>query len=484
MVFTSPTFLFGFLPIILALYYFSPWKIKNTILFAGSLIFYAWGETFYVLIMIISILSNHAFGVRIGRLSRGLHDENKKRKALLASAIAVNLLLLGWFKYANFLFENINLVLEWLSLSPLIIKKVHLPLGISFFTFQAISYIVDVYRNETPAQKSRYQLGLYISLFPQLIAGPIVRYHDVVGQIIKRAHSIELFASGVQRFVFGLAKKMLIANPLGEVADNVFAQSAGDLSSPVAWLGITCYSLQIYFDFSGYSDMAIGLGRMFGFRFLENFNYPYISKSIQEFWRRWHISLSSWFRDYLYIPLGGNRGSPARTYLNLTLVFLLCGFWHGASWNFIVWGMLHGTFLVIERAWLGKYLVNTWSVFRHIYTFFAVTIAWVFFRADTLPDALTYLSVMFGSTGDVVPIYSVSYMLTKEAIVALIFGLILATPLYPFMLRKFATIETKNLVSTVTVHVLPNTVLFSVLLFLSLSKVATATYNPFIYFRF
>jgi alginate O-acetyltransferase complex protein AlgI len=484
MVFTSPTFLFGFLPIILALYYFSPWKIKNTILFAGSLFFYAWGETYYLLVMIVSILSNHAFGIKIAALSRGLHVENKKRKILLAFAIAVNLVLLGWFKYANFLFENINIFLQWLSLSPIIIKKVHLPLGISFFTFQAISYIVDVYRNETPVQKSRYQLGLYISLFPQLIAGPIVRYHDVAGQILKRAHSIELFASGVQRFVFGLAKKMLIANPLGEVADNVFAQSAGDLTSPVAWLGITCYSLQIYFDFSGYSDMAIGLGRMFGFRFLENFNYPYISQSIQEFWRRWHISLSSWFRDYLYIPLGGNRGSPARTYMNLTLVFLLCGFWHGASWNFIVWGMLHGTFLVLERAWLGKYLSQSWHFVRHFYTLFVVTVAWVFFRADTLPDALTYLSVMFGSTGDGLVIYSVSYMLTKEALIALIFALVISSPTYPYIMRKLAAIEHNSLLSTLTVQVLPNTLLFSFLLILSLSKVATATYNPFIYFRF
>jgi alginate O-acetyltransferase complex protein AlgI len=288
----------------------------------------------------------------------------------------------------------------------------------------------------------------------------------------------------VQRFVFGLAKKMLIANPLGEVADNVFAQSAGDLSSPVAWLGITCYSLQIYFDFSGYSDMAIGLGRMFGFRFLENFNYPYISKSITEFWRRWHISLSSWFRDYLYIPLGGNRGTPARTYFNLIIVFLLCGFWHGASWNFIVWGMLHGTFLVLEKAWYGKYLDKAWSGFRHSYTLFIVTIAWVFFRADTLPDALTYLSVMFGSSENSVAVYSVSYMMTKEAMIALIFGFLFATPLYPYIHRKLSQIDHNNFLSTFTVQVLPNTLLFSFLLVLSLSKVATATYNPFIYFRF
>jgi len=230
--------------------------------------------------------------------------------------------------------------------------------------------------------------------------------------------------------------------------------------------------------------MAIGLGRMFGFRFLENFNYPYISKSITEFWRRWHISLSSWFRDYLYIPLGGNRGTPARTYFNLIVVFLLCGFWHGASWNFIVWGMLHGTFLVLEKAWYGKYLDKAWSAFRHFYTLFIVTIAWVFFRADTLPDALTYLSVMFGSSDNSVPVYSVTYMMTKEAIIALIFGLLFATPLYPYIHRKLSQIDHNNFLSTFTVQVLPNTLLFTFLLVLSLSKMAIATYNPFIYFRF
>jgi len=357
MLFSYPTFLFGFLPIILTLYFLSPWKAKNAILLTASLFFYAWGESFYVLVMIVSILSNHAFGIRIGRLSSELPNENKKRKILLAYGVAVNLLLLGWFKYANFLFENINVALNWIDVDPIVIKDVHLPLGISFFTFQAISYLVDVYRNVTPAQPSRYKLGLYISLFPQLIAGPIVRYHDVAGQIEIRTHSIELFSSGVQRFVFGLAKKMLVANPLGLVADTVFAQSASDLSSPVAWLGIISYSLQIYFDFSGYSDMAIGLGRMFGFRFLENFNYPYISKSIQEFWTRWHISLSTWFRDYLYFPLGGSRCSSTRTYINLIIVFFLCGFWHGASWNFIVWGLIHGFFLKghgLEDIWLKR----------------------------------------------------------------------------------------------------------------------------------
>ncbi|GMR06845.1 MAG: MBOAT family protein [Gammaproteobacteria bacterium] len=484
MLFSYPTFLFGFLPIILTLYFLSPWKAKNAILLTASLFFYAWGESFYVLVMIISILSNHTFGVRIGRLSSELPNESKKRKILLAYGVAVNLLLLGWFKYANFLFENINVALNWIDVAPIIIKEVHLPLGISFFTFQAISYLVDVYRNITPAQPSRYKLGLYISLFPQLIAGPIVRYHDVAGQIEKRTHTIELFSSGVQRFVFGLAKKMLIANPLGLVADSVFAQSASDLSSPVAWLGIISYSLQIYFDFSGYSDMAIGLGRMFGFRFLENFNYPYISKSIQEFWTRWHISLSTWFRDYLYFPLGGSRCSPTRTYINLIIVFFLCGFWHGASWNFIVWGLIHGFFLIVERAWIGKHLAKAWAPFRYFYAIFVVTIAWVFFRADTLPDALAYLSVMFGLSGDAAPIYSVPYMLTNEAAVALIFGIVFATPLYPTITRKLSRHKYSNSISAISQKVIPEIALVSLLLALGLSSVATSTYNPFIYFRF
>ena len=483
MVFSSPTFLFGFLPIMLIVYFLSPWRIKNAILFTGSLFFYAWGEVFYVLIMLVSILSNHAFGIRIDR-TEDSPPGVKKRKRLLAYGIAVNLLLLGWFKSANFIFDNINIVLIYLNIEPIVIKQVHLPLGISFFTFQAISYLVDVYRRETSAQENRYNLGLYISLFPQLIAGPIVRYRDIASQILKRTHSIELFSSGVQRFVYGLAKKMLIANPLGEVADMVFAQSAGDLSAPVAWLGILCYTLQIYFDFSGYSDMAIGLGRMFGFRFLENFNYPYISRSIQEFWRRWHISLSTWFRDYLYIPLGGNRVSSARTYFNLILVFLLCGLWHGASWNFIVWGMIHGSFLIMERAWLGQVLNKSISLFRHTYTLFVVIIAWVFFRADSLSEANEYLISMFSLLGSTQPIYTIPYFLTWEAIIALFAGFLFSTPIYHFVTSQFNNTVKAASVRVDIVSSATRLTILIILLSLSLIKVASSTYNPFIYFRF
>jgi len=314
-------------------------------LLAVSLLFYAWGEVFYVGVMFASILTNYATG-RFIYYARNSSDHRLTSKFYLAIGIAINIIS---FKYANFITNNINDLLSLFSLGTIDLEPIHLPLGISFFTFQAISYIVDVYRKEVTAQKNIYNLALYISLFPQLIAGPIVRYHDIALQITDRLHSMELFSSGVQRFIIGLAKKMLIANPLGEVADNVFALSGNDLTTPLAWIGIISYSLQIYFDFSGYSDMAIGLGRMFGFRFHENFNHPYIAKSLREFWRRWHISLSSWFKDYVYIPLGGNRVSTVRVYTNLLIVFLLTGIWHGASWNFIVWGMFHGFFLATEH---------------------------------------------------------------------------------------------------------------------------------------
>jgi alginate O-acetyltransferase complex protein AlgI len=484
MLFSSPTFLFGFLPIILLVYFLSPWKIRNAILLTGSLIFYAWGEVFYVLVMVASILINHAFGMRISRLDGHYADYGRKRKHALGMGIAANLLILAWFKYANFIFDNINILLGWISIDPVAINDIHLPLGISFFTFQAISYLFDVYRDEAPVQKSRYKLGLYISLFPQLIAGPIVRYNDIANQIGQRAHSVELFSSGIRRFIFGLAKKMLIANPLGEVADNVFSLSSNDLTSPVAWLGIICYALQIYFDFSGYSDMAIGLGRMLGFRFLENFNYPYISQSIQEFWRRWHISLSSWFRDYLYIPLGGNRGTLTRTYINLIIVFLLTGLWHGASWNFIVWGMTHGFFMLLERGGLGKLLGNAWPATRHLYTLFVVTIAWVFFRADTLPQARQYLSGMFGMNETNIYAPDIRIMMTHETTLAMIAGLLLATPLYPALRKRLTALHLGGETMQLVMHTLPGIIIPALLFIASLAKVASSTYNPFIYFRF
>ncbi|RJQ56225.1 MAG: MBOAT family protein [Nitrospiraceae bacterium] len=476
MVFSSTIFLFGFLPLILFLYYISPKVSKNIVLLSGSLIFYAWGEVFYVLVMISSIIFNYVLGIFINRPSR--------KKIYLSVGVIGNLILLGTFKYANFIIDNFNSVLNRMNLDSISIEPVHLPIGISFFTFHSISYLVDVYRRKSPAQKNIFDFALYISLFPQLIAGPIIRYHDIASQIINRSHSIILISSGIQRFVFGLAKKMLIANPLGEVADKIFALPADRLSSSITWLGILCYTLQIYFDFSGYSDMAIGLARMFGFHLLENFNYPYISKSIQEFWRRWHISLSTWFRDYLYIPLGGNRVSPSRVYFNLFLVFILCGLWHGASWNFIVWGLIHGLFLITERVGFTQFLEKLWRPIRHGYAMIIVATAWVFFRSDTISFALHYVSVMFGINNPSRSFYTIEMFLTNEVIISLLFGIMFATPLYSFISENLKLNYYKNHIKAVPYYYAPKMLLICILLFISILKVTSSTYSPFLYFRF
>ncbi len=365
MVFSSITFLFFFLPVFLMGYLGVGKKGRNLFLLLASLFFYLWGEQLFVLVMLASIVMNYFFGLLLDRV--GIQG-SRAGKFLLAAALVANLGMLVFFKYANFAVDNLNLLLSWLNMPLMHLHKVHLPIGISFFTFQAMSYLIDLYRQEYKAQKNPLYLGLYISLFPQLIAGPIVRYSDIAEHIKKRTVSLHDFACGAERFVFGLGKKILIANPMGLMADHIFAMQAELLSTGTAWLGITCYTLQIYFDFSGYSDMAIGLGRMFGFHFLENFNYPYISRSIREFWRRWHISLSTWFRDYLYIPLGGNRHGNNRTSLNLLIVFLLCGLWHGASWNFILWGLMYGFFLVAERGIWGRIVTGMHPIGQHCYT--------------------------------------------------------------------------------------------------------------------
>ena len=379
--------------------------MKNTVLLIGSLTFYAWGEKIYVLIMVVSILVNYGVG-RLISFTDGEHPLSKVHpKLFLAAGIIVNLSFLGVFKYTNFLVEQVNVGLIGLNVAPIVIPRVHLPIGISFFTFQAISYLVDVYRKEVRAQRNILHLALFISLFPQLIAGPIIRYKDIVSQIVDRFMRPCFFTYSIQRFVFGLSKKMLIANPLGELADKVFALPAESLSTVLVWPAIFCYTLQIYFDFSGYSDMAIGLGGMFGFKFKENFNYPYVAKSIRDFWRRWHISLSTWFRDYLYIPLGGDRCTLLRLYVNLWLVFFLCGLWHGASWNFIVWGAIHGCFIVLERIGFSKILDQLWAPVQIFYTMAVVIVGWVFFRSDTIAYALDYLEVMFNPSRIFNPVY-------------------------------------------------------------------------------
>lgn len=480
MVFSSPIFLFGFLPLVLLAYYASPRVAKNLVLLAASLLFYAWGEVFYVGVMLVSIGVNFAVGQWIGRTL-----DSPKAKLLLAMGVVANLVLLVSFKYANFIADNMNWLLAQLHGPTYNLDEVHLPLGISFFTFQALSYLVDVYRREVPAQKNLFDLALYISLFPQLIAGPIVRYHDVAQQIRGRNHSIYVFASGVERFVYGLAKKMLIANPLGAVADAAFGLSGGELTMPLAWIGILAYSLQIYFDFSGYSDMAIGLGRMFGFRFLENFNYPYISRSLREFWRRWHISLSTWFRDYVYIPLGGSRVVTWRVYTNLLIVFVLTGFWHGASWNFLIWGLFHGAFLAAEHAGFSRVLAKAWAPVQHIYALLVVMVAWVFFRAETLPDALAYLSAMTSPSAWQTTGLQYAQILTHEALLAFVAGLVLVTPIYRLSHGYLMDMAEKRAhpVGSMLADIPRMACLFG-LFYVSCVKIAASTYNPFIYFRF
>ena len=351
MVFASPLFLFLFLPATIAAYFALPPRFRNAVLFVASLAFYAWGEARYVPLVLGSVAFNWWMGTRIADASDGA-----SRKRRLAVAVAGNLAALAVFKYANFAVANIDAIAPIFGLSGIALAAIPLPLGISFFTFHAISYVVDVYKRTATAQRNVRDFALYILLFPQLIAGPIIRYRDIAAQLRAREANMSEFAYGVRRFVLGLGKKLLIANTLGQTADAIFALPAGQVGAALAWLGLACYTLQIYFDFSGYSDMAIGLMRMFGFRILENFNYPYVARSIREFWRRWHISLSNWFRDYLYVPLGGNRRGARRAYANLVIVFLLCGLWHGASWPFVLWGAWHGVVLVIERAGFGRLL--------------------------------------------------------------------------------------------------------------------------------
>jgi alginate O-acetyltransferase complex protein AlgI len=481
--FTEPTFLFLFLPILLALYFatFSRehGRYGNWLLLIASIIFYANGGGAFTWLMLASIAFNYWMAIAVDR-----GRASGRAKAILAAAVAVDLIVLGVFKYANFFADNVNTIFLALGVHPVVMPRVLLPIGISFFTFHAISYVVDVYRRDATAQKSPVHAALYLLLFPQLIAGPIIRYRDLADQLATRIVTLDDFAYGVRRFVIGLAKKVLIANVVAGPADKMFALPFDQLSAAHAWLGIVCYTLQIYFDFSGYSDMAIGLGRMFGFTFPENFRWPYIAGSVQEFWRRWHISLSTWFRDYLYVPLGGNRVSPARTYGNLVTVFFLCGLWHGASWNFVIWGLFHGLFLAIERVVSrrpgssgrgepGPRLFR--SGLLHVYTLLVVMIGWVFFRADTLPGALAFLKAMAGLSPAMPTPFSVQWYLTPELWLALSAGVVGSMPWVPAIAREREPSWTLGLVSTAALVAL---------LGASVMQMAARTYNPFIYFRF
>lgn len=469
MVFSSMIFLWLFLPIVLVLYFISNNKFKNIILLISSLIFYAWGEPKYIILMIISVLINYVYGILIDKY-------RKYDKKILFLAIITNLGLLGYFKYFNFFSSNINKVFgrEMLEL-----KEIILPIGISFYTFQILSYVIDLYRKEIKVQKNILNLALYVSFFPQLIAGPIVKYKDVEEEINERSVNLELFASGVRKFVYGLGKKVILSNTLALITDTIYLNDISSLNTPVVWLAALTYTLQIYFDFSGYSDMAIGLGRMFGFHFPENFNLPYISESITEFWRRWHISLSTWFKQYLYIPLGGNRKGKLRTYINLFIVFFATGLWHGASFNFIAWGLYYGIFLIIERIFLKKILdKNKFKLINNLYVMLIVIIGWVLFRANGLRHALEIIKLMFSFD------FSKTYILLPTFINLKTIGIIVISILLCGPTQKmFNKLKNKEKIKKVYENRLEFIVIIFILTF-SIFELVASSYNPFIYFRF
>jgi alginate O-acetyltransferase complex protein AlgI len=478
--FTEPTFLFIFLPSLLATYFLVGPRLKNAVLLVASVLFYALGAGAFTSLVLASIAFNYLAALAIAR-----RQGTPAARRILIATVAINLLVLGVFKYAAFAVGNLNVVLPVFRVEPFAVPEVLLPIGISFFTFHAISYVVDVYRRDASAQKQPVEAALYLLVFPQLIAGPIIRYRQIAGQLSSRVNTTSDFAYGVRRFVIGLAKKMLIANTLAAPADRIFAMAPAEITAAHAWLAVICYTLQIYFDFSGYSDMAIGLGRMFGFHFPENFAYPYIATSVQDFWRRWHMSLSAWFRDYVYIPLGGNRASPSRMYFNLVLVFFLCGLWHGASWTFVVWGLFHGAFLVVERVGVARWLAAMPAVLRHAYVLVVVMIGWVFFRADTLAGAVAMLGAMFGLGGAVPAVYALSWYLSPEVFLALAAGIIGSTPVVPRVTAWLATPNAETGAPQVSwVPSLVGVVALVALLAASLSLSSAQSYNPFIYFRF
>jgi len=520
MLFSSPIFVFLFLPLVLGIYFVAPRRLRNTWLLLTSIFFYAWGEPVMVAVMLLSIVANWSFGRWVERAR-----DTGGAKRVLAIAVAFNLGLLIVFKYSDWIWSGITSALFGLGLTQeplgpigsfipsgsmlrdvLLTPEGHvrLPLGVSFFTFQATSYVIDVFRRDVPAERSPVDFGMYKAFFPQLIAGPIVRYRDVHEQIHQRRVTLEGFVAGIRRFVIGLGKKMLIANVCAEVADRVFGSPAAnmagipaaELTPAVAWLGVAAYTAQIYFDFSGYSDMAIGLGRMFGFKFLENFNYPYSARSITDFWRRWHISLSSWFRDYLYIPLGGNRLGRVRTYFNLLAVFALCGLWHGASSTFLVWGLYHGLFLVLERLGLSAWLDRRFAVLRHVYLLVVVMVGWVFFRVETLAHAGAVLAAMFGlqDGSQLVPLGELAVRADQLHFVALytdtlfwlaaIAAVIGSTPWLPMARRwherQQAAGRTTRFVALESAALLGLCLVF----WRVAQELAANSYNPFIYFRF
>ena len=463
MLFTSISFLYYFLPIVIILYFIVPKKFKNFILFLSSIFFYFCGEPIYTFLMIGEIFIAYV-GAR--------YLEKHRKKSILVSLLAIHIGALGLFKYSDFTINNINQIFG--SKIPLL--KLALPIGISFYTFQIISYVVDVYRGKVKAQKSFLKIATYVSLFPQLIAGPIVRYETIEKELDSRTSNFENFAYGVRRFVIGLGKKVLIANMLGELCD-VFS-TTNEKSIIFYWIFAISYSLQIYFDFSAYSDMAIGLGRMFGFHFLENFNYPYISKSITEFWRRWHMSLSSWFRDYVYIPLGGNRKGTIILVRNIFIVWALTGIWHGANWTFVIWGLMFGIMLIIEKLFLTKHLEKMPSILQRIYVLFTVMISFIIFNANSIGDAWNNIIGLFGANGESLINASTVYYL-KSYLVVLVIAIIGSTPLLKNIIEKLKTKTNANKI----INLLEPIAMASILIIVT-AYLVDNSYNPFLYFRF
>lgn len=466
MVFSSSIFIFLFLPLVLLFYFVAPNKYKNYVLLLFSIIFYLFGGPKYLLVLLSVVVIDYIGAILI--------EKTNKRKLFLITTIILNISILVYFKYTGFFLQNINSLFNL----DLIIPKIVLPIGISFYTFQAMSYVIDVYRKKVKLQKNFLTLMLYVSLFPQLVAGPIVRYETIEKQLKTRKTTFEDFCYGVERFILGLAKKVIIANQMGALADTIF--SATDLTSLIAITGAIAYMFQIYFDFSAYSDMAIGMGRMFGFEFLENFNFPYISKSITEFWKRWHISLSTWFRDYVYIPLGGNRKGVKRQILNMLIVWLLTGFWHGAEWNFIIWGLYYFVFLILEKYPLKKILTKAPSFIAHIYTLVVICIGWIIFRCDNLNSLTTYLKSLFNFKTTDITINQLSVYIESYWIY-FILAFIFQTPIYYAILKKIDKIKNKRIKN---VLIALKYVLLIVIFIITIMFLAYSSYNPFIYFRF
>ncbi|MHC0037956.1 MBOAT family O-acyltransferase [Pseudoneobacillus sp. C159] len=468
MVFSSLLFLFFFLPFTLFFYFISPRKCKNVVLLLVSLVFYAWGEPVYIVLMIFSAFVDYFHGLFIHkyRLSQPL-----KAKIFLVSSLIINIGLLSFFKYADFLIVNLNSLIGT-KIAPL---ELPLPIGISFYTFQIMSYSIDIYRGRLIPQKNPLDFAMYVSFFPQLVAGPIVRYESMAEDLHFRRWNAAQFADGVKIFIIGLGKKVLLANNIGLLWSNIQGQGVNDLPLLTAWLGIIAFAFQIYFDFSGYSDMAVGLGRMFGFNFPRNFHYPYISKSVTEFWRRWHMTLGSWFRDYVYFPLGGSKQGKMKTYRNLIIVWSLTGLWHGASWNFALWGIYFGLMIAIEKAGLLKMMSKIHPVFQHLYLIFAILIGWVLFEFDDYATGLTYLKIMFGFSGNsLLDTHFLYYLYTNFILIIMV--VIGSTPAFMNVYQKYSK---NRLVDTV---VLP--VFYLTILFLSTAYLVDESYNPFLYFRF